>query len=278
MKPVMRRHLLIGTMLAPGLLVFSLLFAWPFVNTVQLSLQGPLGFSWENYTSFASDKEAVRSLALAGILSVACTALVMVMSLPLALIARKPDGASKLLQPLILLPLVMPPIISTFGLLIFWKNNGWFNLALVQWLGFESPVKITQTVPGLILFYVWLYLPYTLLNAISSVRSIDPAIENAARVAGATETAVFTRITLPLMMPGLWTGAILTFVMAFGAFTIPLIAGGSNRPLAVQIYTVATVFNKWNSASAMAIVMAVVQFAVLGLLLRVGRGRKGRTR
>jgi ABC-type spermidine/putrescine transport system permease subunit I len=113
------------------------------------------------------------------------------------------------------------------------------------------------------------------LNAISSVRAIDPSVENAARVGGAKEFMVFRKITFPLMLPGLLTGCVLTFVMAFGAFTIPLIAGGNIRPLAVHIYTVATVFNKWNAASAMAVIMAVIQVIVLGIFMhKTGRRRK----
>lgn len=275
-SPITRRRITIAVMLAPGLLVFMLLFAFPLLNTVRLSLAGPDGLSWFRYAEFVRDPEAMRSLGIAGFLALACTALVFLLSLPLALMARRPGVLLKLLQPMILLPLVMPPIISAFGLLIFWKNNGWFNLFLVQVLGFDAPVKINHTMTGLVLFYVWLYLPYTLLNAISSVRAIDPAVEHAARVAGARDFTVFRRITLPLMMPGLTTGSILTFVMAFGAFTVPLIAGGNIRPIAVQVYTVATVFNKWEAASAMAMVMALIQVIVLGAFLARGMGHPRR--
>jgi len=275
-KSRFRTNMLVCAMLAPGLIAFLLLFAWPLVNTIWLSLQGPDGLSFVHYAGFFQDPQTVNALVLAGVLALSCTGFAFLLSLPLSLIARTSGRALKLLQPLVLLPLIMPPIISAFGLLIFWKNNGWFNLFLIDVLGLSKAIKVNYTLPGLILFYVWLYLPYTLLNAISSVRAIDPAIENAARVGGAREWTVFRRITLPLMLPGLLTGSVLTFVMAFGAFTIPLIAGGDIRPLAVHIYTVATVFNKWDSASAMAVIMAVIQIVFLGLFLnRTDQRRRG---
>jgi putative spermidine/putrescine transport system permease protein len=263
-----------GLMVTPSLVVFFALFAIPLLNTLRLSLLKDNVFSFSNYLLFFSDPGNMRILYLSLFLALASTMSVIALSVPLALLLRKNSVWGKLCQALILVPLIMPPIISAFGLLLFWKNNGWFNLFLLNVFKFTDPLKINYTVHGLIIFYTWLYFPYTALNAISAVRGIDPSIENAARVGGARELAVFMRVTLPLMIPGLISGAVLTFIMAFGAFTIPLIAGGNIRPISVHIYTVATVFNKWNESSSIAIVMAIIQVIILSYFVKFSRKKK----
>ena len=69
----------------------------------------------------------------------------------------------------------------------------------------------------------------------------------------------FRRVLLPLLRPSLWAGGVMIFLQCFGAFSVPLIAGGNHQPIAVRIYTVANVFLDWHAASAMAVVMAVIQ-------------------
>ena len=76
-------------------------------------------------------------------------------------------------------------------------------------------------------------------------------------------------------MPGVLAGSVLTFMAAFGAFSIPLITGGNYRPLAVQIYKQISIFTpaRWGAASAMAMVMALLQLVFLTFYMRVMRRR-----
>jgi putative spermidine/putrescine transport system permease protein len=114
-----------------------------------------------------------------------------------------------------------------------------------------------------VLFYVWMFFPYGGLVIMSGLSGIDPALEDAGRVMGANPIRVFHRIVLPLLRPSLWAGAIMIFLQCFGAFSIPLIAGGNYQPLAVKIYTVADVFLDWPQASAMAVVMGIIQASLV---------------
>ena len=78
---------------------------------------------------------------------------------------------------------------------------------------------------------------------------------------------------LPLLRSSLWAGAVMIFLQCFGAFSVPLIAGGNWQPIGVKIYTVANVFLDWPQASAMAVVMGVIQ-AVTGDRLSGDRTRR----
>ena len=123
------------------------------------------------------------------------------------------------------------------------------------------PLQINYTVPGLILFYLWLYFPYTFLTTMSTLEALDPGIEEAAQVSGANRWQVLRHIVLPLIAPGILSGSVLTFMSAFGAFSIPLVAGGDYRPLSVEIYKQIQLFipARWSQASAMAVIMGILK-------------------
>jgi ABC-type spermidine/putrescine transport system permease subunit I len=66
----------------------------------------------------------------------------------------------------------------------------------------------------------------------------------------------------------------MTFLLSFGAFSVPLIAGGDNRPIAVTVYTTSAIFGEWEQGSAIAIVMAVLQISFLMVYSSLLRRRR----
>jgi putative spermidine/putrescine transport system permease protein len=170
-------------------------------------------------------------------------------------------------------PRVVPGLIGALGLLLLFGSRGWVNLLLLQLLpGLEEPVAINYTIPGLILFYTWLYFPFTAVTTLSTLESLDPAIEEAAGVSGANRWQVLRHVVIPLIMPGILAGSVLTFMAAFGAFSIPLIAGGNHRPLSVEIYRqINFTPARWSAASARAMIMAALQVAFLTIYMRILR-------
>jgi putative spermidine/putrescine transport system permease protein len=165
-----------------------------------------------------------------------------------------------------MLPTAIPPLVGALGLLILYDRTGWLNVILVRYAHvLQRPLAIDYTIPGLVLFYVWMFFPYGGLVIMSGLSGIDPALEEAGRVMGANPFVVFRKVILPLLRPSLWAGAIMIFLQCFGAFSVPLIAGGNYQPLAVKIYTVANVFLDWPQASAMAVVMGIIQAALVML-------------
>ena len=99
-------------------------------------------------------------------------------------------------------------------------------------------------------------------------------------MAGANRWQVLRHIVLPLITPGILAGSVLTFMAAFGAFSVPLIAGGDYRPLAVEIYKQISIPipARWSAASAIAMVMGVLQVGFLTLYMRFVRRAGGRRR
>ncbi len=268
-------------LLLPALAGFFGLFFYPMLLTVILSVrpEGQVaGWTLQNYARFLSDPDGRWVILLTFILALGSTALSILLSVPLALILREKVRGHRFFRLIVLVPLVIPGLIGALGLLLFWGVRGWFNLFLTQLVPFVTrPVAVNYTIHGLTMFYVWLYFPYTCVTTLSSLESLDRSIEEAGAVSGATRWQVLRHIVLPLITPGILAGSVLTFMAAFGAFSVPLIAGGNYRPLSVEIYKEISIFipAHWSGASAIAMVMGALQVIFLSLYMRYVRRTGG---
>jgi ABC-type Fe3+ transport system permease subunit len=233
-----------------------------------------IGWTLQNYVHFLSDPDGRWVILLTFILALGSTALSILLSVPLALILREKVRGHRFYRLIVLVPLVIPGLIGALGLLLFWGTRGWFNLFLIQLVPFVThPVAVNYTIHGLIMFYVWLYFPYTCVTTLSSLESLDRSIEEAGAVSGATRWQVLRHIVLPLITPGILAGSVLTFMAAFGAFSVPLIAGGNYRPLSVEIYKEISIPipARWSAAGAIAMVMGALQVIFLVMYMRLVR-------
>ncbi|MBI3454324.1 MAG: ABC transporter permease subunit [Candidatus Rokubacteria bacterium] len=283
MRLLWRAHGVTLLLLLPALLGFFGLFFYPLLLTAVLSFRPEgeaVGWTLQNYAMFLGDPSGQTTMLLTFGLAIGATAASVLLSVPLALVLREKVRGHRFFRLVILVPLVVPGLIGALGLLIFWGPRGWFNLFLTQVVPFvERPVGVDYTIHGLILFYVWLYFPYTCVTTLSALESLDRSIEEAGEVAGANRWQVLRHIVLPLIKPGILAGSVLTFMAAFGAFSVPLIAGGNYRPLAVEIYKeiVVPIPAHWSGASAIAVVMGGMQVISLSFYMRFVR-RAGRAR
>jgi putative spermidine/putrescine transport system permease protein len=269
-------------LLVPGFAVFFGLFVYPFIVTIVQSLrpeEQTTGWTLEYYSAFLASEHGRQVIGLTFFLAIATTLLSVLLSVPLALVLRRKLKGHRFFRAVPLIPLVIPGLIGALGLLLVFGSRGWFNLFLRDVLPFiPNPVAVNYTVPGLTLFYVWLYFPFTLLTTLATLEGLDPGIEEAAQVSGANPWKVLRHVVLPLIMPGILSGSVLTFMNAFGAFSIPLVAGGNFRPLSVEVYKQIQLFvpAHWSQACAIAVIMGVLQVVFLTFYMRVLRGRKVR--
>lgn len=264
-------------LLLPALAGFFGLFFYPMLLTLVLSFRPEgqtAGWTLHNYTAFLSDPDGRWVILLTFILALGATILSVLLSVPLSLILREKLRGHRFYRLMIIVPLVIPGLIGALGLLLFFGTRGWFNLFLLQFAPFVAPpLAVNYTIHGLIMFYVWLYFPYTCVTTMSALESLDQAIEEAGAVSGANRWQVLRHIVLPLITPGILAGSVLTFMAAFGAFSVPLVAGGNYRPLAVEIYKEISVPipGHWSAASAIAVVMGALQVIFLTLYMRLVR-------
>lgn len=275
-----RRHRVVGALLVLPLMAFmAVAFYYPVGYTLTDSITGNAGeFTLRNYAGFLASAQGRAVLLLTIVLSAAATVVSVLLSLPLALVLRRRFAGKGAIQFLMMLPITIPSLVGALGLLILYDRTGWVNYFLVAVLHLiPRPLAIDYTIPGIVLFYVWMFFPYGGLVIMSGLGAIDPSIEEAGGVLGGSPFYVFRTVVLPLLKPSLAAGSIMVFLQSFGAFSVPLIAGGNYQPLAVRIYTVATVFLDWHQASAMAVIMGLIQVLLVIVYRRFDATGKDRS-
>ena len=173
-----------------------------------------------------------ESLANSFLLGVLVTVLTTLLTLPLAHLFTRYDFRGKtVLSALLLVPMIMPPFVGAIGMRQLFGRFGSVNLLLgtdVDWLGGGGfwGVVILQTLN--------LY-PIMFLNVSAAMANVDPTLRDAADNLGASPWRVFRTVTLPLIGPGYFAGAILVFIWAFTDLGTPLIFG-LTRVVSVQIF------------------------------------------
>lgn len=155
--------------------------------------------------------------------AVISTLFVFVVSLALArLMNRREFFGKSLVEALILLPLVLPPTVIGFGLIVLFGVNGPLGILLEQWFGFR--VVFTWIGAAIASFVVSLPLMYQ--SVLAAFEKVDPRWENVARTMGVSEWRIFRTITFPLAWSGILAGLILAFARGIGEFGATLMIAG----------------------------------------------------
>src|SRR5699024_1211738 len=138
------------------------------------------------------------------------------------IITRSRFPGKRILESLLMLPLVLPPTVVGFGLLYLFGANGPIGKLLLDW--FDVQVVFTWT--GAVIAAIVVAFPLMYQSAAASFQRYDRNIENAALTMGASKWRVFWTISFPLAWPGLLAGLVLTFARALGEFGATLMVAG----------------------------------------------------
>ncbi|MFH1708573.1 MAG: iron ABC transporter permease [Planctomycetota bacterium] len=220
---------------------------------------GELSFKlfWHTISGMLVSRALLNSLAL-GIVAVALTTL---MAMPLAFfVARYEFRFKKLASALVLIPMIMPPFVGAIGIRRIFSHYGMINSLTgldVNWLG-DLGFWGVACLQALHLF------PIMYLNVTAALANVDPQLEEAAAVAGASRWRVFRDVTLPLLSPGFLAGAIIVFLWSFTDLGTPLVFG-YRRVLAVEIFDRIDAIN--NDPTGAAMVVLVILVTVLFLVV-----------
>ncbi|MBI5974624.1 molybdate ABC transporter permease subunit [Staphylococcus canis] len=142
----------------------------------------------------------------------------------------------KVLESFMFLPIVLPPTVMGFLLLIVFSVDGWFGQLLAQMFG----IHVVFTVLGAVIASVIVSFPLMYQHTVQGFRNIDPKMLNTARTMGASERKIFFKILIPLSKRALISGTMLAFARAIGEFGATLmVAGyipGKTNTLPLEIY------------------------------------------
>jgi spermidine/putrescine transport system permease protein len=163
---------------------------------------------------------------------VGTTVICILVGYPLAyFLAHAPVKQRSLLLFLILLPFWTNFIIRIFAWMIILRSGGLLD-SLLQWLHLtQEPLNLLYTPTAVLIGMVYEFLPFMVLPLYTSLEKIENSLLEAAADLGAPPWKAFLRVTLPLSVPGMIAGTILTFIPAMGMFVVPDILGGAKTIL-----------------------------------------------
>jgi iron(III) transport system permease protein len=220
---------------------FACFFVWPIGTTLGGAFfDADHKFTIEYVAEVFRNRIYLEGLWNSLLLAIGSTGLALAIALPLAFISDRYEfPAKKLLTAAILVPMILPPFVGAIGVRQILGQYGALN-ALITHLGV---LGANDTIDWLGRGRMWgvvalnaLHLyPILFLNLTAALANLDPAMEEAAENLGCTGFRKFRRITLPLIMPGLFAGGTIVFIYAFTELGVPLIFDLS-RVTSVQIF------------------------------------------
>lgn len=168
------------------------------------------------------------SLWLAAITTVLC----LLLGYPFAyLLTRMAPRWRPLLLLLVIIPFWTSSLVRTYAMVIVLKANGLLNQILLGFGLIDEPLELLYTEPAVILGMLYALLPFMILPLYATLEKLDHRLIEAARDLGAGQFTIFRRIIVPLTLPGIIAGCILTFLPGLGMFYVADLLGGAKALL-----------------------------------------------
>jgi molybdate transport system permease protein len=238
-------------------LVFGVVVTYLALPIVALFAYGTLS----GFISSLSTQMVQEAIKLSLITTLTTLAVVVIFGTPVAYYnARHSYHGKRIIETLIDLPIVLPPSVAGIALLLTFGRMGllgqYFNI-----LG----INIAFTTTAVILAQIFVSSPFYVRQATTSFEDVDPEYEKAAHTLGAPSTATFFRVTAPIALNGLISGALMTWARALGEFGATLIFAGNfqgvTQTMPLAIYTALN--SDLDAAVNLAVILVLICFAVI---------------
>ncbi|MFF2677505.1 ABC transporter permease [Arthrobacter koreensis] len=232
--------------------------------------------NWAGFIPLVTSESSLAALSLSLRTAAASTLLCVLLGVPLALVlARARFPGKRLVRSLVLLPLVLPPVVGGIALLYTFGRQGLLGGAL-EAMG----VQVAFSTAAVVLAQTFVALPFLVLTLEGALRTAGTRYEAVAATLGARPWTVLRRVTVPLVLPGLASGAVLSFARCLGEFGATLAFAGSlqgvTRTLPLEIYLQREA--DADAAVALSLVLVLVAVVVVGLSYRSAPARSADTR
>jgi putative spermidine/putrescine transport system permease protein len=255
-----------GRSLAPALpaLVFLIVvFVLPVCVLFLRSVTEPVP-GLTNYRSLLTDGVYLEVLLNTLIVSGAVTVTTLILAYPVAwLLVIVPGRVAQAVFAVILLSMWTNLLVRTYAWLVLLQDTGAINQLLMA-IGLTSaPLPLVNSLTGVIIGMTYIMLPFIILPIHATMSTLDPALMQAASVAGARPATIFFRILLPLTLPGISAGCIMVFVMSLGYYITPAMLGGVRDMMIAQLIAeLIQKFLNWGLGSAAAFVLLTVTLVI----------------
>jgi len=229
------------------------------------------------YARFLLDPFSLQVLGNTLWVGVEVTVLCLLLGFPMAwAYLRAPKWAQTALIIVVLLPLLTSVVVRTFAWIVILGRQGIINTALISLGVIDSPLRLLYTEGGMVLALAQVQMPLMVLPLITALSRLDPNLLDASLALGAGQWRTFRKVTLPLTLPGIVAGCLLTYAAAITAFiTQTLVGGGQLLFMPMYIYQQSSTLNNWPFAAAVSIIFLVAVLAVVSVFNVIGRISKG---
>ncbi len=192
---------------------------------------------WRAVPDLLLTAEVGAALRLSLVCATSATLVCLVLGVPLAwVLARARFPGRSVVRALVTVPLVLPPVVGGVALLLLLGRRGVLCQHLDRWLGISLPF----TTPAVVVAEALVALPFLVVAVEGALRGADRRYEDAAATLGASRLAIFRRVTLPLVLPGVAAGTVLCFARALGEFGATITFAGSfpgvTRTMPIEVY------------------------------------------
>ena len=216
---------------------------------------------WPNFIELVTSESSRAALLLSVQTATASTVVCLLLGVPMALVLARGDFPGlRVLRALVLLPLVLPPVVGGIALLYTFGRQGLLGQYLELW-----GIQIAFSTTAVVLAQSFVSLPFLVVSLEGALRSAGTGYDRIAATLGATPATVLRTVTLPLVLPGLLSGAVLAFARSLGEFGATLTFAGSlqgvTRTLPLEIYLQRE--TDAESAVALSLLLIVVAAAIV---------------
>jgi putative spermidine/putrescine transport system permease protein len=252
--------------LAPPSLILLLVFAIPMGMMIGLSFRGSNGelATLDHYQRFFSDNLMLAGLWRTALMSGLVAVCVTVMAYPVAYyLARSRSPWRTVVFALAIAPELAGVVLRTYGWLVILEDHGAVN-AVLLWSGLIlEPLPLSKNLLGVVIGLTHVVLPFGILSLLTSIQGIDPNLERAAQILGASRLSIIRRIILPLSVPGIISSLLIAFTMSASAYATPALLGGAGfKVLATMVYEQVLFYIDWPMAAVMAVLLLVMMLAM----------------
>ncbi|TMD39144.1 MAG: molybdate ABC transporter permease subunit [Chloroflexi bacterium] len=206
--------------------------------------------------------ETATALGLSIFCSLSATGISLLLGIPLAVVLARTRGTlRRALRALTTLPMVLPPVVGGVALLLAFGRRELIGAPLYQAFGIQIPF----TTAAAVIAETFVAMPFLVIAVEGGLRAMDQRYEEAARALGAGSWRVFTRVTLPLLRPTIFSGAVLCWARALGEFGATITFAGNlpgrtqTMPLAVYV----ALETRPEGAIVLSLILLAVSLAIL---------------
>lgn len=255
--------------LSPALVLIVLFFLVPVLSLLARSVLEPTP-GLQNYAELLGTGTYVRIFFNTFVVAGVVTAISVVIGYPVAwALAVMPERIGRFVFAIIILSMWTNLLARTYAWMVLLQRTGVINKTLVALGLVNQPLPLVNNLVGVTIGMTYIMLPFVILPLVGVLKAIDPAILRAAALCGANSWQCFTRVLLPLSLPGIAAGALMVFVMALGYYVTPALLGGTaNMMLAELVAQFVQSLVNWGMGGAAAFVLLVVTLILYGVQLR----------